>query len=148
MSIIRRPVPPAHFVGMRDVFDRLFEDRPFPWHWLANGDREVAPALDVYSTAEAVIAKAALPGVKADDIEITVADDMVTISGTFKEEQETAEAGYTHKELSRGAFRRSFTAPSALKADEAKAVFKDGVLTLTIPRAEEAKPLRIKVEAS
>jgi HSP20 family protein len=133
---------------MRDAFDRLFEEWPLRGLWLANGEREVAPALDVYSTAEAVIAKAALPGVKADDVEITIADDTVTISGTFTEEKETAEAGYIHKELSRGTFRRSFTAPSALKADQAKAVFKDGLLTLTIPRAEKAKALHVKVEAS
>jgi HSP20 family protein len=148
MSMVRRSTPLIDLIGMREVFDRLVDDRLFRPLWLSNGDREISPALDVYTTPEAVVAKAALPGVKAEDVEITIADDVVTIAGSFKEEKETLEAGYTHKELSRGAFRRSFSAPAALKADAAKAVFKDGLLTLTIPRAEEVKPRHVKVEAS
>jgi HSP20 family protein len=146
--MIRRPAPFIDLLGMREALDRLFDERLFRPLWLTNGEREISPALDVYTTPEAVVAKAALPGVKPEDVEVTIADDLVTISGSFKEEKETAEAGYTHKELSRGAFRRSFTAPTALKADAAKAVFKDGLLTLTIPRAEETKARQVKVEAS
>ena len=138
MSIIRRPAPFNELLRMREAFDRLFDERPFRPHWLSSGERDVTPPLDVYRTPETVIARAALPGVKPEDGEIKIADELVTITDTFTEEQESAEAGYTHWELSRGAFRRSFTAPAALKADEAKAAFKDGLLTLTIPRAEES----------
>ena len=148
MSLIRRPAPMFDLVSMREAMDRLFDDRLFRPLWLNEADREISPALDVFTTPESVIAKAALPGVKPEDVEITIADDLVTISGTFKEEKETTEAGYTHKELNRGSFRRSFAVPTALKADEAKALFKDGLLTLTIPRAEEAKPKHVKIEAS
>jgi HSP20 family protein len=148
MSIIRRPTPFIDLLGMREAFDRLFDERFVRPLWLTNGERELAPALDVYTTPEAVVAKAALPGVKPEDVEITIADDLVTIAGSFKEEQEKTEAGYVHKELSRGAFRRTFTVPAAVKAEDAKAVFKDGLLTLTVPRAEEAKPRHVKVEAS
>ena len=148
MSLIRRPAPVLDLASVRDTFERLFDDRLFRPLWVTDGEREISPALDVFTTADSVVAKAALPGVKPEDVEITIADDLVTISGTFKEEKETTEAGYTHKELSRGTFRRSFAVPTALKADEAKAVFKDGLLTLTIPRAEEAKPKHVKVEAS
>jgi HSP20 family protein len=148
MSLIRRPSPFIDVVGMREAFDRLFDERWFRPLWTTNGDREISPALDVYTTDEAVMAKAALPGVKPEDVEITIADDLVTISGTFKSETESTEAGYTHKELNRGAFRRSFAAPAAIKADEAKAAFKDGVLTITIPRAEEAKPRHVKVDVA
>jgi HSP20 family protein len=147
MSLIHRPTPLVDLVGVREAMERLFDDRFLRPFWLTNGERQIAPALDVYTTTDAVVAKAALPGVKPEDVEITISDDQVTISGTFKEEKETTEAGYVQKELSRGAFRRSFAVPAALKADEAKAVFKDGLLTLTIPRAEEAKPRHIKVEA-
>jgi HSP20 family protein len=135
-------------VSMREAMERLFDDRFFRPLWVNETEREIAPALDVFTTAESVVAKAALPGVKPEDVEITIADDLVTISGTFKEEKETTEVGYTHKELSRGSFQRAFAVPTALKAEEAKAVFKDGLLTLTIPRAEEVKPKHVKVEAS
>jgi HSP20 family protein len=134
--------------SVREAMDRIFDDRIFRPLWASDGDREISPALDVFTTADSVVAKAALPGVKPEDVEITIADDLVTISGTFKEEKETSEAGYLHKELSRGSFRRAFAAPAALKVDDAKAVFKDGLLTLTIPRAEEAKPHHVKVELS
>lgn len=149
MSLIRRPAPLLDLVSMRDAMERLFDDQLFRPMWVKDAEGEIAPALDVYTTPESVVAKAALPGVKPEDVEITIADDVVTISGDFKEEkEEKTEAGYVHRELSRGAFRRSFAVPAALKADEAKATFKDGLLTLTIPRAEEIKPRRVKVEAS
>jgi len=148
MSLQRRPAPLIDLVSVRDALDRLFDDDLLRPLWTTNGARAISPALDVYTTAEALVVKAALPGVKPEDVEITIADDIVTISGTFKEEQERTEAGYTHKELNRGAFRRSFTVPAALKTEDAKAAFKDGLLTLTIPRAEEVKPRHVKVEVA
>ena len=148
MTLIRRPTPFLDLASMRDVMERLFDDRLFRPIWVSDGERELPLALDVFTTPEMLVVKAALPGMKPEDVEITIADDLVTISGAYKEEKETAEeAGYIHKELSRGAFHRTFTAPVALKADQAKAVFKDGILTLSIPRAEESKARHIKVEA-
>jgi HSP20 family protein len=135
-------------VSVRDMFDRLFDERFFRPIGLADGERELKPALDVFTTAENVVAKVALPGVKPDDVEITISDDLVTVSGSFTEEHETEEKGYLHRDLSRGAFHRSFTLPAAVKSDDAKAIFKDGVLTLTIPRTEEIKPRHVKVETS
>jgi HSP20 family protein len=116
--------------------------------WMASGERQAAPALDLYTTPEAVIAKVALPGVKPEDVDVTVGDDVVTISGAFKEERETTDAGYVHKELSQGKFSRSFSLPTAIRADAAKAEFKDGLLTLTLPKTEEVKPTHVKVEVS
>ena len=95
-----------------------------------------------------MIAKVALPGVKPEDVDVTIGDDLVTISGAFKEEKETTDAGYVHKELSQGKFSRSFSLPTAIKADAAKAEFKDGLLTLTLPKTEEVKPTHVKVEVS
>ena len=148
MTLTRRPTQLPDLFSMREAVDRLFDDRFFRPLWLADTEREIAPALDVFTTDAEIIAKAALPGVKPDDVEITVTDDLVTIAGTFKEELETKDAGYVHKELSRGQFRRTFTPPVPFKADEAKATFKDGLLTLTLPRREEVKPHHVKVEAS
>lgn len=146
MTLTRRPTTLPDLVSMREAMERLFDDRLFRSLWLADGERELAPALDVYTTDAAVVAKAALPGVRPEDVEITVTEDLVTISGTFKEETETKDAGYLHRELSRGQFRRTFTPPAAFRADETTATFKDGVLTLTMPRAEEVRPRHIKVE--
>ena len=105
-------------------------------------------ALDLYTTPEAVIANVALPGVKPEDVDVTIGDDLVTISGTFKEEKETNDAGYVHKELSEGSFSRSFSLPTAINADAAKAEFRNGLLTLTLPKTEEVKPTHVKVQVS
>jgi HSP20 family protein len=148
MTLIRRPTPIVDLVSFRDVMDRLFDDRFFRPMWIGDGERHAAPALDMYTTAEAVIAKVALPGVKPDDVDVTIGDDLVTISGAFKEEKETSEAGYVHKELSQGKFSRSFSPPTAIKADAAKAEFKNGLLTLTLPKTEEVKPTHVKVQVS
>jgi len=148
MTLIRRPTPLVDLVSFRDAMERLFDDRFFRPMWIGDGERQAAPALDMYTTAEAGIAKVALPGVKPDDVDVTIGDDLVTISGAFKEEQETSEAGYVHKELSQGKFSRSFSLPTAIKADAAKAEFKNGLLTLTLPKTDEVKPTHVKVQVS
>ena len=148
MALIRRPTPLSEFVSFRDAMERLLDDRFFRPMWIAGGEGQVAPALDLYTTPEAVIAKVALPGVKPEDVDVTIGDDLVTISGAFKEEKETSDAGYVHKELSQGKFSRSFSLPTAIKADAAKAEFRDGLLTLTLPKTEEVKPTHVKIQVS
>ena len=148
MTLMRRPSPMAGVVTLRDAMDRLFDERFFRPLWTWEGEREPAPALDLYTTQDAVIAKLALPGVKPEDVDVSIADDVVTITGTYQEETETAEAGFVHKELSRGAFTRSFLVPTAVKAEAATASFKDGLLTLTLPKSEEVLPRHVKVEVS
>ena len=148
MTLVRRPTPLSDLVSFQDVMDRLFDERFFRPMWMADRERQAAPALDLYTTPEAVIAKVALPGVKPEDVDVTIGDDVVTISGTFKEEKETSDAGYVHKELSQGTFSRSFTLPTAIKADAAKAEFGNGLLTLTLPKSEEVKPTHVKVEVA
>jgi HSP20 family protein len=148
MTLIRRPTPLVDLVSFQDVMERLFDDRFFRPTWIGDGERQSTPALDMYTTAEAVIVKVALPGVKPDDVDVTIGDDLVTISGAFKEEQETSDAGYVRKELSQGKFSRSFSLPTAIKADAAKAEFKNGLLTLTLPKTEEVKPTHVKVQVS
>lgn len=146
MTLMRRHPPFADVVTLRDAVDRLFDERFFRPMFHGNGDRESAPALDVYTTPETVVAKVALPGVKPEDVEVTIADDLVTIRGTYQEATETTEAGYVVKELSRGTFERTFVAPTAIKADTATASFEDGLLVLTLPKTEEVKPKRVTVE--
>jgi HSP20 family protein len=148
MTLIRRPSPFTDLVSLRDTMERLFDERLFRSTWLGNGERETAPALDLYTTPEAIVAKVALPGVKPEDVDVTIGDDLLTISGTFKEEKETTEAGYVHKELNHGSFSRSFSIPTAIKAEAVTASFKDGLLTLTLPKTEEVKPKHVKVDVS
>lgn len=149
MTLMRRPSPLAELVSFRDTMERLFDERLFRPLWSSDESRLAVPALDLRTTPEAVIAKVALPGVKPEDVDVTIGDDIVSISGTFteeKEEKETADASWVHKELSHGAFSRSFSVPTAIKTEAATASFKDGMLTLTLPKAEEVKPKHIKVE--
>jgi HSP20 family protein len=148
MTLIRRPTPLADLVSFRDTIERLFDERFFRPLWAVDGEPQAAPALDLYTTPEAVIAKVALPGVKPEEVDITIVDDIVTISGTFKEEKETTDAGYVHRELSQGKFSRSFRLPTVIKASAAKAEFKAGLLTLVLPKTEEVKPTHVQVQVS
>jgi HSP20 family protein len=148
MTLIRRPRPLVDLVSFQDAMERLFDDRWFKPMWIGDGERRTRPALDLYTTPEAVVARVALPGVKPEDVDVTIADDLVTVSGAFKEEKETSEAGYLQKELSQGTFSRSFSLPTAIKADGAKAEFRDGILTLTLPKTEDVKPTHVKVQVS
>ena len=148
MTLMRRRSPMSDVVTVRDAMERLFDERFLQPIWPLYGEREATPALDLYATQEAVIAKVALPGVKPEDVDVTIADDTVTIRGSYQEEKETTEAGFVHKELSRGSFSRRFAAPTAVKAEAATASFKDGLLTLTLPKTEEVKPKHVKIEVS
>jgi HSP20 family protein len=147
MMLIRRPRPFRDLVSLSDAVERLFDDRVFRPLWIG-GERQAAPALDLYTTPEAVIAKVALPGVKPEDVDVTIGDDLVTISGTFKEEKQTDDAGYVLNELGQGTFSRSFSLPTTIRRDIATAEFKDGLLTLTLPKTEEVQPTHLKVQAS
>jgi HSP20 family protein len=106
---------------------------------------EWLPRIDVAETEENVIVTAEIPGVKQDDVTITVTDDILTIKGEKKEEKEIKREDYCSIERSYGSFMRSITLPSSVQADKAKATHKDGVLTVTIPKSESAKPKSIKV---
>lgn len=147
MTLMRHS-PLADVVTVRDEMERLFGERFLRPLWPWDGERESAPALDLFTTQEAVIAKVALPGVKPEDVDVTIADDLVTVRGSYEEKKEATEAGYVQKELSRGSFSRTFAIPTTVKAEAAAASFKDGLLTLTLPKAEEVKPKHVKVDVS
>lgn len=127
------PLPAPFLEGLRYAMERL-------------ADGPLAPALDLYTTPEAVVAKVALAGVKPENVDVTVDEDLVTISGSAKQAQDTSFAGYVHKELSDGTFSRSFWLPTAVNAEGATASFRDGLLTLTLPKTEDVKTKRVKVE--
>jgi HSP20 family protein len=105
------------------------------------------PAVDVFDTREAVVLKAELAGMNPDDIQIEVEDNVLTIKGERRFEEKVDEERYYRVERRFGSFQRSLALPQGVKADEIAAAYDDGILTVTIPKAEEEEPKRIEVKA-
>ena len=91
--------------------------------------------------------KGALPGVRPDEVDISVIGDILTVKGETKSEEETKDESYHRRELRYGAFARSIPLPTRVNHDKAEATFENGVLTITLPKAEEVKPKSIKIAA-
>jgi HSP20 family protein len=130
-------------------FDRLYRELFSP----QTGETEVstrpwAPPVDIYETENDIVLKAELPGVEAKDVEVRVEDNNLYLKGERKFEKEVKEQNYHRVERAYGTFARSFVLPSSISADKVKAEFKDGLLVLTLPKREEAKPKTIKIEVS
>ena len=148
MANIVRWEPFRDLISLREAMDRLFEESfirprigwPAP---LGVG----ALAVDMYETDQDVVIKSSVPGVKPDDLDITITGDTLTIKGETKAEEKVERANYIRQEHRYGAFCRSLTLPTTIVAEKAKAEFENGVLTLTLPKAEEVKPKTIKVKA-
>jgi HSP20 family protein len=113
-----------------------------------NGGRVWRPALDVVENDDAYVVRASLPGFKAEDIDIKVEDDVLTLKAERSEEHEESREGYLLRERAEGTYRRAVRLPSGVNADEAVAEVTDGVLTLTLPKREEYKPKQIEVKVS
>ena len=146
MAIVRWQ-PFSDLVTLRQAMDRWFEDSLVSPSRFARvfGEGAETP-LDMYQTDESVVVKATVPGVKPEELEITISGDTLTIKGETKKEEEVKEENYFRKERSYGAFTRSVLLPHSLETDKAEATFDNGVLTLTIPKAEEIKPRQIKIK--
>ena len=128
--------------------DRLFEDSFIGPSWGGLAPAHAANlAIDMYETKDQVVVKAALPGVKPGEMEVTITGNTLTISGESKEENDVKEKDYLRKERQFSSFTRSVTLPDGLKADQADASFENGVLTLKVPKNEQAKPRAIKIKA-
>lgn len=126
---------------MDDLFDSFFKglDRPFAGY-------KAWPAIDVAEEGDTILVRAEVPGCKADDIDISVYGNTLTISGEKKLEEEKKEKGYYHVESSHGSFRRELTLPTDVDPDKINAVCKDGVLSITLPKAATAKAVKVKVK--
>lgn len=105
-----------------------------------------APACDIYETENEIVVKAELPEVKKENVQITLENNLLTIRGERKFEEETKKENYHRIERTYGEFIRSFTLPTFINAEKITAEFKDGVLRVTIPKREEAKPKQIEVK--
>lgn len=140
--------------SLRQEVDRLFEDffRGWPRPWsgglLAAEEGAFAPKVDLKETEKELVLSAEVPGLQKEDLGVNIMEDSVTISGERKAEKETKKEGYYYKETSQGAFQRVIPLPCPIVADKAKAKLKDGVLTLTLPKAAPSKTrsVEIKVE--
>ena len=145
MSSLTRFEPFRDLLSMRDMLDRLMEEglgRPQAGYLLLG-----APAVDMYQTDDEIVVKATVPGVRPEELSITVTGDALTIRGEIKEDSEHSGATYHARERRYGSFARTLALPLAVVADKARADFENGVLTLTLPKAEELKPKTITVRA-
>jgi HSP20 family protein len=138
---------------MRDM-EKWFEDmagRPFPllrplFRYSEMEEMTMAPSVDIFEDKGDVVVKAELPGIKKEDIDITLTEDTITISGEKKKEEEVKKKDYYRCESSYGSFTRTFTLPSEVQTEKVKSKMKDGVLEIRIPKTEEAKKKEVKVK--
>lgn len=126
---------------MDNLLGRFFGE----WDWPSFGHTRW-PALDVAENENEYMIKAEVPGCKADDIDISVHGNVLTISGEKKQEQEKSEKGYYHVERSYGSFRRDVNLSSDIDPEKVDASCKDGIITITVPKSEKTKPFKIEIK--
>jgi HSP20 family protein len=142
MTIVRR-TGFGDLLSLRQAMDRLFEEsfvNPRTWQF---GEGQLVP-VDVYATNDEVVVQAILPGVKPEEVDITVEGNTLTLAGDTSSMIPDRE-GLLLQEIRRGRFMRTLTLPAGLEPDRATATFEDGLLTLRIPKAEQVKPRQIKI---
>jgi len=142
VSIVRFD-PFRDITSFRDDINRLFS-RSFGE---ASGTQTWAPAVDVFDTKDAVIVKAELPGLTADDVDVEIDDNVLTVSGERTFADKVEDGHYYRLERSYGKFSRSLTLPQGIKADEVSANFANGVLEIRVPKADEVKPRKVAIGA-
>ena len=141
--ILRKPI--NEMVTLREAMDQLFDDafmRP-----IGQGGLGDIPAIDMYQTKDNVIVKAGLPGLKPEDVQISITANVLSLSGEFKEESEQKEKTYHLREQRYGSFERSVALPTDVETEKASADFENGLLTITLPKSEAVKPKMINIKA-
>lgn len=134
--------------GLRDELDRLFET---PFAEFTRGSQLLSvwnPAVDLFEDKDNLIVTAELPGMKKEEIDVSLHDGSLSISGERKREEKFAEAESYREERFVGRFHRTLALPSAVDSTKVKAQYKDGILTITLPKAEDAKPKQIEVSVN
>jgi HSP20 family protein len=132
---------------LREAMDRLFDDaftRPLS---VRDGWSMATPAIDMYQTDNEVVVKASIPGIKAEEVQINVTGDILTLRGEVKHEEDRTDRAWHIREHRFGSFERSVGLPTTVKSDKAEAVFENGILTITLPKADEVKPRTINIKA-
>ena len=139
--------PVRDLMSIHDEMNRLFDD----FHGgtrLAQGEGNLVPAVDVEETAEGYIIRADLPGVSQKDVRVSVMGDTLTIRGERRAESSLKEGGYHRTERVQGTFERSFKLSARVRSDAVKAHYRDGVLEIHVPKAEEARPREVEVQVA
>lgn len=126
-----------------NIIDRFFTD--FPVTGFLREDNEFLPNIDVVENEKDIVVKAEIPGMNKDEIEITLTEGLLTIAGEKKQEYEEKKENYHLIERKHGTFRRSIRLPGEVANDKIDATYKDGVLKVVVPKAEETKPKKIEV---
>ena len=151
MSNLIRWEPARDFMTLREAMDHLFDDaftRP-----LSLRDGWSVPAIDMYQTDEEIVVKASIPGFKAEEVQINITGEILTLRGEMKQEDEKSspskgkDKAWHIREQRWSSFERSVALPTHVVADKANAEFENGVLIVTLPKAEEVKPKTITVKA-
>ena len=144
MKLIRYQSPGLAWPGferlssLQDELERLFVSPLTDW----------VPALDVYEDKDSFVVNTELPGLKREDINVSLQDGVLVVSGERKVEEKRTEGEIRRQERYYGKFQRTLTLPAPVAADKVKAQYKDGLLTVTVPKAEEAKPKKIDVSVN
>jgi HSP20 family protein len=147
MSNLTRWEPVREMMTLREAMDRLFDDaftRPFS---VRDGWSMASPAIDMYQTDNDVVVKASIPGIKAEEVQINITGEILTLKGEIKQEEERNDRAWHIREQRFGSFERSVVLPTDVKSDQAEAVFENGILTITLPKADEVKPKTINIKA-
>ena len=147
-NTISRWDPFRGLTSLQDQVNRLFEDTVQQGRTSQADLATWAPAADIYETENELVAKVDLPGVHERDIDIRVESNTLAIRGERKFEREVNEDNYLRVERAYGTFTRSFSLPNTLKVDNICAGLQDGVLTIRMPKREEARPKQIKISVS
>ena len=148
MTMITRWDPYRALTSLQDEVNRLFDGS------FGRANRETsalttwAPAVDIVENEKELVLKADLPDLEEKDIDVRVENNMLTVSGERKYEKDVKEDNYLRVERAYGAFSRSFSLPSTVNTEAIKAEYTKGVLTITLPKREEARPKQVKVSVS
>src|SRR5215216_1038598 len=146
MSNLIRWEPAREMMTLREAMDRLFDDAFTSPLTMRNGWSMSTPAIDMYQTDNEVVVKASIPGIQADEVQINITGDVLSLKGEVKHEEERKDHAWHIREQRFGSFERSVALPAAVKTDQADAVFENGILTITLPKADEVKPKTINIE--
>lgn len=145
MALVRWD-PFREMMTLRNAMDRMFEDSMVRRYQDVSESGEGYLPLDVYQTENDFVVRASMPGAKPEEVDISLTGDTLTIKGEHKEEQEIKEQNYARKEIRYGSFNRSIVMPTQIQSDKVEATFDNGILTLTLPKAEAVKPKQIKIK--
>lgn len=124
-----------------DEVDRVFDGLP-----VARQLAGFVPSLDVYEDQDNLVVETPLAGIKPEEVKISIENDILTIEGKSEKKSETEDKNYYRREVRYGSFHRSIALPKAVKNDQAKATFEDGVLRIVVPKEEKAKAKSVQVE--